>query len=105
MSLPYLQLSGPDALHRQLIAETINKMLSGRANNAGTLTLTAGATTTAVIDPAFESSMVPILIPTTANAAAAVTNVYLSTRVNGSFTLTHANTATTDRTFLYVRWG
>lgn len=94
-----------ESQHRLVIAETVNRMMTGRANNTGTVTLTAGATSTAVIDPAFESSMVPVLIPTTANAAAALANVYLSARDNGTFTLTHANTGTTDRTFAYLRWG
>lgn len=105
MSLNTLQLTGPESLHRQLIAETVNKIMSGRANNAGTLTITANAATTTVIDPAFESSMVPVLMPTTANAAAALANVYVSSRAKGSFVLTHANNAQVDRTFLYVRWG
>jgi hypothetical protein len=48
---------------------------------------------------------VVIWAPTTANAAGAMTNLYLSARDRGSFTLTHANAATTDRTFLYVRLG
>ena len=88
-----------------LLAETVNNILKGRSNNAGTFTLTANVTTTVVEDNSFESSMVPLWSPTTANAAAAVTNVYVSARDKGSFTLTHANTATTDRTFIYTRQG
>jgi hypothetical protein len=105
VSLPFVQTFGPEVQHRQLLAEVINKIITGRANNTGSLTLTAGAATTTVIDPAFESSMVPVLVATTANAATATANVYVSARANGSFTLTHANNGQTDRTFLYVRWG
>ena len=105
MTLRALQLTGQDAQHRQLIATTVNEMMKGRANNASSFTLTAGATTTTVTDPAFESSMVPVLVPTTATAAAAVTSLYVSTRSNGSFVVTHDNTADIDRTFLYIRWG
>lgn len=88
-----------------LLSETLNKVISGRANNTGTFTLAAGVTTTVVSDPVFESSMVPSWAPTTANAAAAMTNVYLSARATGSFTLIHANTGTLDRSFSYTRQG
>jgi hypothetical protein len=105
MSLPYLQLTGPDVQHRQLFADTINAILKGRANNVGSFTLAANTTTTTVTDPAFESSMVVTWMPTTANAAGAMTNLYVSARDSGTFTLTHSNAATVDRTFYYMRWG
>lgn len=106
MSLPLVPIAHPDPqLLTYLIAETVNKLLSGRANNVGSITLTAGATSTVVEDNQFESAMVPLLIPTSANAATAISGLYVSARVNGSFTLTHANTADLDKTFLYARWG
>ena len=105
MTVPVLPLTGSEATHRTLIATTVNEILKGRANNAGSVTLTAGTTSTTVTDNLFESSMVPLLVPTTANAAGALATTYVSARANGSFTLTHANAATVDRTFLYVRWG
>lgn len=103
MSLQTVPLAGENLTY--LLAETINKVLKGRANNSGTFTLTDGATSTVVIDPAFESSMVPVFVPTTAHAATAIATTYVSARTTGSFTLTHANTADTDKTFLYIRWG
>lgn len=106
MSLNLVPVQGLDSdTHRILLAETLNKVISGRANNVGTLTLAAGTTTTTVLDNQFESGMVPVLIAATANAATATGNVYVSARANGSFTLTHANNAQVDRTFLYIRWG
>jgi hypothetical protein len=41
-------------------------------------------------------------MPTTANTAAQLGNgtIYVNGRANGSFTLTHANNAQTDRIFL-----
>lgn len=105
MSIPFLQTEGNEALHRLKISETVNLMLKGRGNSTGTFTLTANATTTTVTDPAFESSMVPSWTPTTAHAATAMTNLYVSARSKGSFTLTHANTADVDKTFLYTRRG
>lgn len=88
-----------------LLAQTLIEMLKGRDNSTGTFTLTANAATTTVTDNLFSSDMVPVWTPTTATAATAMTNVYVSARTNGSFTLTHANTADADKTFLYVRRG
>lgn len=94
-----------DRTHRQLIADTINKILRGRANNVGSFTLAASTVNTVVSDNLFESSMVPLVIPTSANAAGALSGLYVSARSNGSFTLTHASTAAVDKSFLYARWG
>lgn len=106
MSVQYLPTTGVDEkTHRLLIAETINQMLKGRSNNVGSLTLTPSTTTTTVTDNLFDSNMVPVLIPTSANAAGALSGLYLSARANGSFTLTHASTAAADKTFLYIRVG
>lgn len=106
MSLPLVPYDAiDDKNHRTLVSQTLNSVVNGRANVTGTVTLTAGTVTTSVSDNLFGSSYVPVLVPTTANAAAALGTTYVSTRVNGSFTLTHANNAQTDRTFLYVRWG
>lgn len=106
MTINAVPLSNPDAvLQSLLLSTTLNEVLKGRANNTGTLTLAAGVTTTVVADNLFQSDMVPLMTPTTSNAATALATTYVSVRANGSFTLTHANTGTTDRTFLYARWG
>lgn len=106
MTINTLPLTNPDSKQQVLlISTTLNEVLKGRANNTGTLTLEDGVTTTVVEDNLFQSDMVPLLMPTTANAAGALATTYVSARANGSFTLTHANAASTDRTFLYARWG
>lgn len=106
MSIPRVAIRGSDpASQLQRHAESINGLIDGKLDVVGTLTLADGATSTVVSDNKFESNMVPVLIPTTANAAAALATTYLSARANGSFTLTHANDASTDKTFLYVRLG
>ncbi len=87
----------------QEMARYINLLLRGRSNSTGSFTLTADTTATSVTDLAFESQMVPLLIPTTANASAE--QPYVSTRTNQSFTVTHADNAQTDRTYLYVKFG
>jgi hypothetical protein len=95
-----LVLPGADQVER-----TINELLKGRANNVGEVTLTANVTTTTTTDTRIKQSMKIFLSPTTANAAAALTNVYVSAVADGSFTLTHSNTATVDRTFDYIIHG
>lgn len=88
-----------------VLARAINSIIQGRSNSADSFTLTANVASTTVLNNLFQSSSVPVLIPTTANAAAALATTYVSARVNGSFTLTHANNAQADKTFLYVFWG
>lgn len=93
--------------HRLRIAYTINEMLTGRCNNVGSFTLDASVATTTVTDNLFAIDQIVIWTPTTANAAAeyAAGGMYLSDRSNGSFEITHANNAQTDRTFVYARIG
>jgi hypothetical protein len=106
MSVPKISTRGlSDAQQLVLMAERINSIIDGKIDAVDSFTLTANATTTTVSDNKFESNMVPVWSPATANAAAAMTNVYLSARTKGGFTLTHSNTATTDRTFNYSRLG
>lgn len=106
MSVPKVPLRGmTDEVRALRHAETLNALIDGKAAVTGSLTLTANAASTVVSDNKFESAMVPVLVPLTANAAAALTNVYVSARTNGGFTLTHTNNAQTDRTFGYVRFG
>lgn len=106
MSLPRVPLRGMTAeqqLRRH--AESINGLIDGKLDVTGSVTLTANSATTTVADNKFESSMVPVLVPTTANGAGALSGLYVSARTQGGFTLTHANNAQTDKSFLYVRLG
>ncbi len=99
-------INNPNTLQQVLLlSQTIFEMLKGRDNSVGTFTLNAGATETTVTDNLFNSDMVPLWVPTTANAATAMTNLRVTTRNNGSFVLTHSNTADADKTFLYSRRG
>jgi hypothetical protein len=89
------------------IVLAIQQLAAGRSNAVGTVTLATGSATTAVIDKNCAIGSVPLLAPTTANAAAEVGNgtMFISAVTNGSFTITHANSATTGRTFLYAIHG
>lgn len=92
--------------HRSM-ANSINKLASV-INSTDTVTLAANATTTTitgVTDGYFHESCIPVFVPTTANAAGALSSLYVSTRSKTQIILTHANTATTDRTFLYFIVG
>jgi hypothetical protein len=85
----------------------LQQLAAGRSNATGTVTLVTSAATTIVTDPNCASGTVPLLTPMTANAATEVGNgtLYVSAVANGSFTITHANSATTGRTFLYALQG
>lgn len=80
-----------------------NGIMQGRLNDKGTVTLTASAATTVVSDRRVGPNSVITFMPTTANAAAEIGNgtMYVSARSDGSFTITHANNAQTDRSFGY----
>jgi hypothetical protein len=88
-------------------ALAISELAAGRSNATGTVTLTANAGSTVVTDANFGTGSVPSLTPTTANAAAEIGagTMYVSARAAGSFTLTHANNAQNDRTFIYSVQG
>ena len=100
-----LQVLSPQSATTLQVATTLNEMLKGRANNVGSVTLTPSVTTTTIVDIRVKQTMTAVLIPRTANAAAAMANVYISAVADGSITLTHASTATVDRTFDYVLHG
>lgn len=85
----------------------IQQLASGRSNAVGTVTLSTGAASTVVADKNCATASTPILTPVSANAAAELGNgtMYVSAVANGSFTITHANSATAGRTFRYAILG
>jgi hypothetical protein len=87
------------------IVSTVNEVVDGRSNNVGQVTLVAGATTTTVYFPTVSLSSMITLTPRTLNAAAALSNTYVSTLLNGSFVLTHDNNTQTDRIFDFSAVG
>lgn len=86
------------------VAESINNIFAGRLGLVGEFTLTAGATTTTVTDNRVGSNSNVAYSPRTANASAEIGagTIYIGTYANGSFIVTHANNAQTDRTFRYT---
>lgn len=97
-----------DAWLRQ-ISEVVNNILSGKLNNNGTVTLTANAATTTLSDTRIGANSVICLMPTTANAAAALTTTYFDTFAFssglGTCTIHHTNNAQIDKTFIYTVTG
>ena len=89
------------------VASAVNLLIDGKNNAKGEVTLTASAATTAVSDFRVGEDSVIHLTPTTANAAAEIGGgtMYISSRGANTFTITHANNAQTDRTFIYTVTG
>lgn len=90
------------------INQAIQQLASGRSNAVGVVTLAVSpATSTTVVDGNCGDSTVPILTPTTANAAAALATMYIPTATitNGAFVIQHASSAQVDRKFLYALHG
>jgi hypothetical protein len=89
------------------IAEAANRTQQGKLNNTVTITLTAGAATTTVIDQRISAFSALLFSPLTANAAAelAAGSLYVSARTNGQAVLAHANNGQTDRSYCLVIIG
>jgi hypothetical protein len=86
-------------------ALAIQELYSGRSNAAGSVTLAAGAISTVVQAINCAPQCAVFLFPKTANAAAAVGSTFVSSVGTGSFTLSHANNAQTDRSYFFVAIG
>lgn len=89
------------------IVLALQQLAAGRSNAVGSVTLATGSSTTTVATSNCAAGSTPILVPSSANAATEVGNgtMYVSAVANGSFTITHANSATAGRTFLYAILG
>lgn len=92
--------------HAVEMARAVGLLFQGKANNTGTLTLTANAASTELSDPRLTTNSVVLFDPLTANAAAelAAGTLYTLTanRNHLVWTVTHANGVSTDRTFRYM---
>jgi hypothetical protein len=91
--------------HRRQLAQAIERVMRGKINAVTTVTLTASSTTTTMIDARIGASTFIGFSPTTANAAAAAANLYVSAQKNGQATLTHASSANVDQTFSVLLIG
>lgn len=87
------------------LVDAVIQLVEGRNNAVGRFTLMPGATTTIVTQPNCSRDCEPQFSARTANAAAALATTYISSVDQGSFTVTHANSGQTDRTFGYTVTG
>ena len=96
-------LSNPVAEeHRRQIAIVVNNTLDGKLNSTGTVTLTASQTTTTIADKRLGGNSVLVFMPTTSNASAGMTSLFVSSQGKQTATLSHANNGQTDRTYKYL---
>lgn len=88
---------------------SIQQLGAGRSNAVGAVTLTLNSATTVVATATGTCApgSVPILVPTTANAATefGAGSWYISSVGIDTFTITHVNSATASRTFIYAIHG
>ncbi len=89
------------------LAAIVNRLNLGKLNCTGAVTLAADQPTTAVADSRASVGSFIGLSPLSANAAAEIAagSLHVSSRATGSFELTHATAALTDRTFAYIIIG
>lgn len=85
------------------IVRGIRDLFEGRSNAGGQFTCALNQTTTTVIAPNCGVGSRILLSPRHANAATEIGNgtIYISAVTQGGFTVTHANSATANRTFDY----
>lgn len=96
----------PDQIaHRRSIAAYLREAHQGHLGNVGVVTLSTSVAATTVIDFRVGPSSFIGLMPTTLNAAGALASTYVSSRSAEGFTISHANTTTADRAFVYCVLG
>ena len=101
-----LEMMPDEAQHRRMMARAINTLMSGDSNAVLQVTLDPSVATTTVIDKRISFTTGPMMIPTTANAAAEVAagSLYV-VPTQGQCVIHHANNTQTDRTFQMALLG
>ena len=85
----------------------IRDLFAGRSNASGQFTCAINQATTTVTAKNCGTQSRIVITPVTANAATEMGNgtIYISSVAVGQFVVTHANNATTGRTFNYAICG
>jgi hypothetical protein len=97
---PLVQETMPNEVeHRRLLAQGVNGARQGKLNAVTQVTLTANSTTTTLTDARIGATTGIYFSSLTADAAAALSGLFVSSQKNGQATLTHASAASVDRTF------
>jgi len=89
------------------LAQIVTRLINGKTNNCGELTLTPSATSTTVKNILCNENSVILLTPTTANAAADVGAAGSVWVVAGDkeFVVNHPSDADTNKIFRYIIVG
>ena len=101
------QKLAPQETNQRRIVSAINRVIEGRTDNFGSVTLEASTART-IVRPSgalISENSVVLLSPRTANAAGALATTYVESVENGGFTLAHASNSQADKTFDYVWIG
>lgn len=99
---PKVRLNQPWDLQARAI---LNNAVAGKLNVLGEVTLDAGAPTTTLIDSLITQASLIVLMPMSANAAAALQSLHFQPTDTGSVVIHHANNGQTDRWFRYAVLG
>lgn len=91
----------------QRLVDAITELTQGRQNSIGDVTLRANQTTTTVSFQNCSKDCRVFLFPQTANAAASMATTFIlrSNIVQRQFTVTHSNSAQTDRVLSFLCIG
>lgn len=89
------------------VVDVVNRVLVGQLNCTLSLTLTADASSTTLVDARIGVVSALLFCPLSANAAAELAGgtLYVSSQNNGEATLAHANNSQADRDFRVVIIG
>lgn len=88
---------------KRLAALWMREAHQGHIANTGNVTLTSGTAQTVLTDTRIGAYSFVALSPATSSAS--VETPWISSRSKGAATITHANAASGDRTFLYCILG
>lgn len=88
-----------------ILVAFVNRLLLGKLNCSGTITLNTGATNTTLTDHRIGATSFIGFMPQTANAATAHASIYVTGQTKGSATINHASSLNTDQTFRYAILG
>lgn len=105
---PTVPIQHPNSkIHRRILAETTNRMLTGKLNVTVDVTLNPNATSTTLTDSRIspQSAVAPAMALTADGATAIAAGIHISNINNGSCTINHASNAATDQIIRFTIIG
>lgn len=98
MSSSYPSLAPGENDLRRIVGVVI-RLLAGKLNATGTVTLRDSQTTTTLTDSRIGGESFIVFSPRSVSAVDGLATLYVSAKAKGSATLTHDSTTDTDRTY------